>query len=344
MIKRDLLVFSNRPTNGGRLLAEELQSRYLRESTRRRLKRTDGALAINWGSSHNYPEFFRGGRCIVLNRPESIEVASSKVESYRRFQEAGIPTFEFTTDYRRMQQWYSEGVCVLCRRDSMSGGNGITIIGKAEVQAGSDSQLPRSDFYTKYYPKTHEYRVHVWRQGGRVAQQSLPGAEGVGGEGEYQIIDITQKRRESQSVAGEDGEQTRSIRERIVRSLDNGWVHCHEDIHEKDQILDVCGPICVSACAALGLDFGAVDLLVRFSKKDSTRIKDFLIAEVNTAPGLGNRATVQAYRDAILETYEQTKEDRKKMAPVRVRKLVNVRVRTRKGNLVLRPRYRYVYE
>lgn len=325
MPKRDLIIFSNRPTESGRLLARELDARYLREQNRRKLKRTDGALVVNWGSTqfHSAGARLAVPRLICLNVPTAVQRACSKVESYRAFQGAGVPTFEFTTEVGTADGWVNEGITVLCRREAQSSGRGISI-GRGNIPNRG------ADFYTKYFPKTHEYRVHVFR-----------GA----------IIDVTQKRRRTDPAIGEAGDDDRTLEERIIRSLDNGWVHCHDNIHLVDAIRDTSSPDsigskCCDSVAILGLDFGAVDLLVRCSKKHPERIKDFRIAEVNTAPGLGNERTIAAYTQAILHTYANTAAERKVVVPVRrrVRKMVEVWIMTKKGARVKRQRERWVYE
>jgi hypothetical protein len=209
----------------------------------------------------------------VLNPAERVHNAASKVVAYSVWNEAGIPTIDWTSEYDEAMAWSNDGVCVLSRRDFLSGGKGIYI-------NPPNSTVRRSQFYARYYAKTHEYRIHVFN--GRV-------------------IDFTQKRKRGDTDADED---TRTNRQRLIRTIDHGWVHCHDDIHLRDAVLDRVADDCCRAVAVLGLDFGAIDLMVTTSKKYPDKILSHRIAEVNTAPGLGNTATIAAYIQAIRETYQ----------------------------------------
>ena len=73
-----------------------------------------------------------------------------------------------------------------------------------------------------------------------------------------------------------------------VRNLANGWVFCRDNVVEPDGLRDAA----VSACAALGLDFGAVDIIW------NERENKCYVLEVNTAPGLQG-TTLENYANAI---------------------------------------------
>jgi hypothetical protein len=107
--------------------------------------------------------------------------------------------------------------------------------------------------------------------------------------------------------------------------------------------------VAVAAVVALGLDFGAVDILAKYPKGDLTRSPVLAVCEVNTAPGLANETTLQAYTKAITDYYHSTRDSRFVNTPVvrrrkRVRKSVLVWITTKKGNRVQRMRDRWVYE
>jgi predicted ATP-grasp superfamily ATP-dependent carboligase len=72
-----------------------------------------------------------------------------------------------------------------------------------------------------------------------------------------------------------------------VQSHDNGWVFC-----QAGEVDFAVQDLAMNAIKALGLDFGAVDVIIRRGKA--------YILEVNSAPGLEGR-TLQAYVEAIKE-------------------------------------------
>lgn len=313
---RDLIIYCDRASNTARELARRLNGRRLYASPNHRLRSTSGSLCINYGTSHS-PNFRLGEKSIILNSPEAVSKAISKRLSHESFRTSSIPTLEFTTDRTTASKWVQEGNSVLCRRDGLSAGAGIVYIPK-----GSQS-VPEADFYTKYFPKTHEYRAHVFKG---------------------KLIDLTQKRLQNGQAKNEKEDAVK----RIVRSLDNGWIHAHQgmdsDSHRRKRLEEAA----VGAVAALGLDFGAVDILLFVPDKGPRKASDVLaVCEVNTAPGLANETTLAAYAASIKAEYDSTSAIRtipRIPRRRRVRKAVLVEITTRKGNKVKRMRDRWVYE
>jgi hypothetical protein len=312
---RDLILYCDRPSDSVNQLAGRLSCRRLVHSPKRKLRSTAGALVVNYGTSVVPP--WVGSKSIILNPSDKIVNAISKVKAHELFTKAAVPTLELTVAGSEAAKWLQEGSGVLCRRDGLSGGKGITYVPK-----GSQSPLPVADFYAKYFPKTHEYRAHVFR--GR-------------------LIDLTQKRLKK----GASKDETAVAESKIVRSLENGWVHTHEGLDLPGDRHKRLEEAAIGAVAALGLDFGAVDILLFVPDKGPRKGTDVLgVAEVNTAPGLGNEKTLKAYQDAITEYYKSTAEVRRVPMPVRrrrERRNVLVWVNTRKGNKVQRVRERMVY-
>ena len=113
--------------------------------------------------------------------------------------------------------------------------------------------------YTKYIRKQKEFRVHVFSS---------------------KILDIQEKRRSS-SVDDHHP---------YIRNHTNGYVFCRGDINEPDDLRGVA----ISAVDALGLDFGAVDVVWNEAQDKC------YVLEVNTACGLEG-STVNKYVNAIKE-------------------------------------------
>lgn len=190
----------------------------------------------------------------ILNKPSAVALASNKLKTFKALSGAGIPVPEYTETRDVASGWLDSGFRVLCRH-KLSGHNGDGI----EVIEPESNRLPRSLLYVKYIKKVNEYRVHVF-QG--------------------KVIDITEKRRRN-------GEREAEGTERYIRNLANGWVFCRDNIRASDNVRTQA----TKAVKTLGLDFGAVDVVV--DKRGSV-----YILEVNTAPGLVG-TTLDKYVDAI---------------------------------------------
>jgi len=113
--------------------------------------------------------------------------------------------------------------------------------------------------YTKYLGRRKEYRVHVW--GGAVIKT------------QRKALPINRDQ-------SQDNWQ--------VRTHPNGWIYIRQDDEEQ------LSAVAIQAVAALGLDFGAVDICTK-GRGDSRQV---YVLEVNTAPGLEGQ-TLTAYTNAI---------------------------------------------
>lgn len=135
--------------------------------------------------------------------------------------------------------------------------------GQGIVIARTPEELIDAPLYTRHVRHKNEYRVHV--------------AFG-------KVIDYVQKKKRS-------GNENTNI---LVRSHNNGWVFCREGV----VLPDVVKEQAIAAVAALGLDFGAVDL--------GHRVGDNLafVFEVNTAPGIEG-TTIEKYTAAFMEKIDE---------------------------------------
>lgn len=177
----------------------------------------------------------------ILNSPASCVNAGNKLRAFQLFKQHGVSTPEWTSLHATALEWIQGGAVVVCRTLlNAHSGRGI-------VLANTGDQLVNAPLYVKYKKKLKEYRVHVF-QG--------------------QVIDVSEKRKRLTNVVDRfDGQ---------IRNLNNGWVFCRDGISEPVDLRSLS----VSACAALNLDFGAVDVI--YNGKDNK----CYVLEVNTAPGL----------------------------------------------------------
>lgn len=187
----------------------------------------------------------------IINQPTAVKLASNKLTAFKRFAEAGVNTVKFTTSYDEAVQWINDGFRVFARF-ILNGSSGRGIVVAENVES-----LPRNaPLYTRYFKKKKEFRVHIFN-----------------GE----IIDYAEKR------ARLDKGPTFSP---YIRSHDHGWIFARDGITEIQSVKDEA----LKAVAALGLDFGAVDVVWSDRKT--------LVLEVNTAPGLTG-TTLTRYIEAI---------------------------------------------
>lgn len=190
-----------------------------------------------------------------LNPPEACARAGNKLRAFEAFKDKGLSIPDFTTDRNVALGWIEGGAVVVCRT-VLNGHSGRGI-----VLADHREALVHAPLYVKYKKKRKEFRVHVFQ--GRV-------------------IDVAEKRkrRATDENARFDG---------YVRNLANGWVFCRDAVIRPADLESLA----VGACAALGLDFGAVDII--WNEREN---KSYLL-EVNTAPGLEGTTLIN-YSTAIL--------------------------------------------
>lgn len=137
--------------------------------------------------------------------------------------------------------------------------------GRGIVIAHSPDELVDAPLYTAWLPNTHEFRVHVFN-----------------GE----VIDYVQKKKKRDVEA-----------DLYIRNHDRGWVFAHDNIIVRKKIKELA----VNAVEALGLHFGAVDVLAKLDPpvNGKWQLVNSAVCEVNTAPGLSNTATLAAYVEAF---------------------------------------------
>lgn len=218
-------------------------------------------IIINWGNSTEYDD----RAATVWNDPVSLEVAHNKLLTLGRLlewmQEEGHSEINLPdwTEYPEVvKTWVEEGHTVVAR-ETLTGHSGAGIVIISGPQAW-ENYHKRAPLYTKYIKKKSEYRVHV-----------------AFGE----VIDIQQKKKRHDF----DGEPNY-----LVRNHSNGWVYCREDIVASADLKEQA----LRAVVALGLDFGAVDIIY------NERQNKCYVLEVNTAPGLEG-TTVEKYTDAFIK-------------------------------------------
>lgn len=243
------LVVRNRQSNSARALAEALATNV---NALRQGVRTlpQYDVLLNWGCSRMPIQAV--GQQKVLNKPEAVANAKDKLVSFKLFRDQGVPCPAFWDNVHDIPR---DGIIIGRETARGSGGEGIVIIRPGNR---APEGLP---LYTQYIPKEHEYRLHVVKD---------------------DVILIQQKRKEN------DVPQT--LDQKLIRNRDNGWVFAVNNVtFFTDEHKKAAEQAAINAVKALGLDFGAVDLVMH---RDNGMP---YVLEVNTAPGLESPTLIQRY-------------------------------------------------
>ena len=184
----------------------------------------------------------------VYNTPDRVVVAVNKLQAFKALS-GHAPIPEWTEERVEALQWLAEGVKVVCRT-VLNGhsGEGVVIAQKEEEMVGAP-------LYVKYIPKKEEYRLHVFRDKVFFVQRKA------------RKIDVPDEQVNWQ-----------------VRNHKNGFIYANANVEPTPEMEQAA----ITAVQALGLDFGAVDLI--YNQKENK----YYVLEVNCAPGLTG-ATLDKY-------------------------------------------------
>lgn len=192
-----------------------------------------------------------------LNNHEAVEVAQSKLDSFLALQEAEVSVPPFALNWGTAAAWGEAGEVVVCRTLlRANSGRGIVV-------ASTTEELVDAPLYVKYIKKQDEYRVHVFTG---------------------HVIDVQRKMR-NRDVPGEQVNWQ-------VRNHSNGFVFGRGGVEASERLKQLA----VDAVEAIGLDFGAVDIIY------NARHDTYYVLEVNTAPGLTG-TTLDKYTQAITQHF-----------------------------------------
>ena len=263
-------------------LKEYLDAKVIKlKNSRYRYKTTD--TIINWGNSRR-PSWMSSD-VPVLNQPEDVAIASNKLLTLQKLEGEGVPTVYFTPDIDLAQRWLMDGNTVFVRH-SLNGhsGEGIEVIKPKE---DSDDLLNISE---RLFNLGYEYIAGLVDD--EIVETILPDAplytRGINNHGEYRVHvfdgEVILYQKKSRRVNDDGDVITADGEEADVRNLASNWVYRTGNLRRLERIENLAK----DAVRAVGLDFGAVDII-----KDENG--DVFVLEVNSAPGLGNQETLGAY-------------------------------------------------
>lgn len=230
-------------------------------NTRFRPRRED--IVINWGCSYFAIYNNRLDRpydCIYINDPMTVGLAKDKRRALGAMEQLGVSVIPFTQDKEQAIQWIEEGSYVYERHTLYGhGGSGIRVVHSVgDLTAGTSVQL-----YTKGIPIRREYRVHVF---------------------DGKVIEHVQKRKRLDTDP--------NLVSDYIRNHTQGWVFVKNGFDYLSEVEEQA----IKAVQALGLDFGAVDVITE------KHTGDVYVLEVNTACGFDpNGSTLRKYITAFKE-------------------------------------------
>lgn len=222
----------------------------------------EGLKLINWGNSTVNLSHLPSAK--VFNKPENIKLASHKIEFFKRISKfnegssviVNIP--DWTTSVREARNWYADGNDVVCRHVLQGhSGDGLELV-KFDEDINARNAVPKAPLYTKYSKKKDEYRVHV------VAGKAI----------------FVQRKAVQHSTSSANYQ---------IRNVANGFIFATRDLSPDPSVISSA----VNAVNALGLDFGAADVMWNQRRNTAT------VIEVNTACALESRTGAARYKAAM---------------------------------------------
>lgn len=176
----------------------------------------------------------------IYNDPGAVALAVNKLSTFRILSACEVSVPKWDKYVEQPTAWIEQGGAVVCRT-KLNGHSGEGIVIAEEVDQIVDAPL-----YTQYIKKKEEYRIHVMHN---------------------EAFFVQRKARKLDVPAEEVNWK--------VRNLAGGFIYANQDVDVAQEAKDEA----VKAIIALGLDFGAVDIILGVDKK-------FYVLEVNTACGL----------------------------------------------------------
>jgi glutathione synthase/RimK-type ligase-like ATP-grasp enzyme len=215
-------------------------------------------LVINWGASKIKRRLDLEE---MFNEPHAVARAVNKLQAFKCL-DGHVPIPEWTEEQEVALKWLREGATVVCRT-KLNGhsGQGLELMPNGDPDFHPEIDWVEAPLYTKYIPKKEEYRLHVFRD----------------------RVFFVQRKARNKGVPDDQVNWK-------VRNHANGFVFAHIGV----DVPDVAKESAITAVRALGLDFGAVDMI--WNQKEDK----YYVIEVNTACGLEG-TTLEKYVEVFKE-------------------------------------------
>ena len=227
-----------RPSQGGRKVGEALGAKIVK-CKNSDYKVKDGHTVINWGNSGHIPADYHHPHLVkVINKPHKVGIAANKLETFNILKDANVSIPEYATNRNMVTKDHT-----WFARHSLtgSGGEGIEIIRPGD-------RVPDAPLYVRYIKAEYEVRVHATKN---------------------RVLSFQQKLKKKDQDDPSKG---------MIKNHGNGYVFVRNGINAPQDVCEVCKQEGIKAVFALGLDFGAVDIIYSGGKA--------YVLEVNTSPGV----------------------------------------------------------
>jgi len=231
-------------------------------------------IVINLGVTDDLP--YEG---TIINTQDMVRVASNKKKARQTFAEQGVPAPEL---FLKPGDVSKDDLPVIGRTSYHHKGQGFWFC-KTLTQVRQASKAGATHFL-EFIPDTREYRVHTFL---KMKSRNLSPDER--GADCYVSIKISEKRWTAEGEPNPSEPQ---------KNHEFGWAFMAPKDRREGE-LDVVRYAAKEAIAALGLDFGAVDVMYRI------RAKQPYVLEVNSTPSLSdeNATTCEVYANRILKLF-----------------------------------------
>lgn len=259
------------------------------------------SLLVNWGCTAPIGDRVRAK---VLNKPSKIKNATDKIKTFKLLADQGIshPWFVLKSEHDFIEQlankaFATQGKITLFFRTTATGfgGEGINVL--ENIREKTEDFLgmvdPGYDEYLAYF--THlKHSANEWSS---IIRNTVFVSEYFKARDEYRIHVICGGVAFSQRKSlrtDDDRPETPNFQ---VRNHANGFIFQQNDV----EVPEIVKAASVKAVAALGLDFGAVD--IKYNAARGT----YSILEVNTAPAIQN-STLARYTEVFSSIHKILQE------------------------------------
>lgn len=281
------VLYKNSGVYSGRALRKELERLYdepVRGGFPKRLqsllkKGQVPKLVVNLGTTEDL-----GHDGAILNTQDMVRAASNKRKARLTFQELDVPSPSL---FLRSQDIAQGDLPVIGRTSYHHKGEGFWFCKTSrDLQRAAKGGATH---FLEFVPRTREYRVHAFI---KERHRELPGKEREADH--YASVKISEKVWQGKGEPNPNEPQ---------KNHEFGWTFLGQQKRRAEE-LDVVRYAAKQAIAALGMDFGAVDVMYKL------RTKEPFVLEVNSTPSLSddNANTCEVYAKRILKILNPSKE------------------------------------